>query len=437
MGCRMSSLDFVACQTFAGCFDLGAVQAGMRLVRKVENKGGFGLKNVRANLHLVGEDWDWQACPPPDWEPIQASVMTGNPPCSGFSVLSAKDFRGVDSRINACMHDLVEYGAKCGVTVLVMESVQQAYWKGLPLMRQLRDKFEALSGLEGRVWLNHVLHNAHLVGNTSERRRYFMVLTVDRPFVVHDSPKVIESRFYTLLDAIGDLEAQPLAVASQPYTDDLNVSPYAKLARGDEASVDGHFVRPGKWSQVVQDMLEDFGDKWSQGDHMSKILTRSYDETGEIHRHWKRVEDKLLRWRDEYGFQMGYNQPTRWVYDKPSRVITGGAGHVACHPVLNRLLTFREQARIMGYPDSWHIAPNATTTSMNAWWGKQLTVECAEWVSDDVRRWFDEEEIERLDPDAGLAIGDRELMFEKTYWPSKTYDTHKHKRNFDEIVRIA
>lgn len=76
------SIDFIACQSFAGGFDLGAVQAGARLVHKVEQTGGFGLDNVLANRHLLGYAWDTQACDPGAWEVMPAHAVLGNPPCS-------------------------------------------------------------------------------------------------------------------------------------------------------------------------------------------------------------------------------------------------------------------------------------------------------------------------------------------------------------------
>lgn len=74
--------NFIACQSFAGAFDLGMTQAGFRMVHKVEMEGGFGLANVEANRHLVGRKWSSQACDPGRWEVMPAQVVIGNPPCS-------------------------------------------------------------------------------------------------------------------------------------------------------------------------------------------------------------------------------------------------------------------------------------------------------------------------------------------------------------------
>ena len=104
----------IDCQCFAGGFTLGLVQAGFKLIGKREMKGGFGVANCEANRHLLGVDWDAEAVSPEAWSVPQggADLVAGNPPCSGFSVLSSKEFRGADSKINACMWAFAEYAAR-------------------------------------------------------------------------------------------------------------------------------------------------------------------------------------------------------------------------------------------------------------------------------------------------------------------------------------
>lgn len=74
--------DVIACQTFAGGFDMGIVKAGFNFKHKVENVGGFGVPNVEANRHLIGSEWESQAIEPIHWEVMPAHVVIGNPPCS-------------------------------------------------------------------------------------------------------------------------------------------------------------------------------------------------------------------------------------------------------------------------------------------------------------------------------------------------------------------
>lgn len=78
----MSDVDFTACQTFAGGADMGLTKAGLRMIHKVENVGGFGIPNVEAQRHLLGNNWASQAVEPQSWEVMPAHVVMGNPPCS-------------------------------------------------------------------------------------------------------------------------------------------------------------------------------------------------------------------------------------------------------------------------------------------------------------------------------------------------------------------
>lgn len=73
---------FASCQTFAGGFDVGMVQAGFSFVHKVEQKGGFGMANCLANRHVLGQDWTSQVGDPETWYVPEVEVLAGNPPCS-------------------------------------------------------------------------------------------------------------------------------------------------------------------------------------------------------------------------------------------------------------------------------------------------------------------------------------------------------------------
>lgn len=75
--------NFVACQAFAGAFDLGMVQAGFQFVHKTEQGGGFGVANCLANRHLLGDRWTYDVGDHVQWHaPKEVDVVAGNPPCS-------------------------------------------------------------------------------------------------------------------------------------------------------------------------------------------------------------------------------------------------------------------------------------------------------------------------------------------------------------------
>ena len=106
---------------FAGGFTLGVVQAGFELVGKRELPGGFGVPNCEANRHLLGNAWQAEAVESERWSvPRDVDFVFGNPPCSGFSVMSAKSFRGANSKVNACMWAFADYVGRSGAPIAVL-----------------------------------------------------------------------------------------------------------------------------------------------------------------------------------------------------------------------------------------------------------------------------------------------------------------------------
>jgi site-specific DNA-cytosine methylase len=167
-------MKFASCFGFGGAFDLAATQAGLEMATRCEWAAGFGAHNILANRHLLGEDWDTQlsygggAEAGFEWETVDAQVVLGNPPCSGFSTLTtAKGFRGDHSPINDCMWALIHYAARVKPEVVIFESVQGAYRQGIGLMRNLRRTLEEESGLKYSLY--HVLHNNASLGGASVR----------------------------------------------------------------------------------------------------------------------------------------------------------------------------------------------------------------------------------------------------------------------------
>ena len=198
------SLRFIDCHGFAGGLTLGIAQNGFELVAKKELQGGFGAPNMLANRHILGNSWDLQTGNYDSWETTEAQLIACNPPCSGFSLLSSRAFRGANSPINACMWGITDYASRVKPEIFAFESVQGAYTQGLELMRELRENLENKSGL--RYDLTHVLHSARSMGSPQLRRRYM--------FVAHRVPFGVEvpapREMPTVRDCIGDLEGLAL-----------------------------------------------------------------------------------------------------------------------------------------------------------------------------------------------------------------------------------
>jgi site-specific DNA-cytosine methylase len=385
-------VTFVDNQGFAGGFTLGGVQAGMKLVAKYEEEGGFGAANCDNNRHLLGMDWKLQMSKPAEWEPVHADVVLANPPCSGFSSMSwgvNRKSYGIKAKVNQCMWNLMDFAGRMPTPpqVLVMESVQAAAVTGIPLMRDLRARLEELTG--ERYWMYHVLQNNAALGGCSLRRRYFLVLS-RIPFGI-ETPNYGPAA--TLRDAIGDLE--PLdyrTMGRQEY----KAAPSDWLVKNNMVNpdgwVDGHCVAPEN-NQVVKRILDLLdGDTedvqiWPENRCMVWALRTYWQTHGHLPDSWHFRRQKSGQWADEAlianDFEMGFTRPKRWVYDVPARVIIGGAMWLVVHPEQRRLLTHRECARILGFPDTWMAEPMKANKGLAETWGKGVSVHAGRWIA----RW--------------------------------------------------
>ena len=398
---------------FAGGFTLGMVQAGFELVGKREMKGGFGVANCEANRHLLGDGWHSEAGEPATWSvPNEgAHVVFGNPPCSGFSVMSAKEFRGADSQINHCMWAFAEYAARVQPLVAVFESVPQAHNRpdGLQLMRDLRALVEQRTGQSYTLY--HVLHNAYSVGGAALRPRYFWVIS-QVPFGVE--PPVMTT--YPLLrDVIGDLSTSYQVWGTQPYSQ--QPSQWAAPRVSPTGQFDGHISVDNPLTGRLRDLLE--GVEWQPGHHVGQVAKQYYEKYGALPLSWRGIQEKLVK----NDFFMGFTTPVRWKPDNPARVITGGGPIMVVHPWNPRTLTHREIARIMGFTDDWLIEPLKKVPGLNMTWGKGITVDCGRWIGG----WIRQALLNDPGQYVGEPIGEREHRIDVTNtwkqhasWYSKT-----------------
>ncbi len=368
----------IDCQGFAGGFTLGVVQAGFELIGKREMKGGFGVANCETNRHLLGQRWKSEAVDPMHWSVLDADLVFGNPPCSGFSVMSAKTFRGADSKINHCMWAFAEYAARVRPQIAIFESVAVARTSpdGYELMKALRAKVEELTGL--RWTLTHVRHNAIHVGGAAERRRYFWVIS-RIPFGVEPIENL---RKPVLSEVIGDLQGlREQTWEPQPYVDPATW--WSAPRRTTSGLVDGHVGLDNPLTRRIKDLM--VGITWEAGDHIGSVARKHYEKHGRLPDSWKATEQKLV----EHNFFMGFTSPVRWHGDRHGRVITGGGLHNVVHYALDRTITHRETARILGFPDDWLIEPLKNVSGLNMTWGKGITVDCGRWIAQWARASLD------------------------------------------------
>lgn len=307
----------------------------------------------------------------------------------------------MDSPVNHCMWAFAAYTAKVNPLVAVFESVQQAYTEGADLMRALHLKLCAETGDDS--WnLYHVLHNNLSVGGAATRRRYFW--TVSKvPFGV-DHPELDYTA--NLFDAIGDLIEQPLSWDHQPYA--TLPTRWSGQLRSATGTLDGHYpVTPDTGSKRAFDLLPESA-PWLEGEKLRDWCIRYYAATGRMPDSWG--EQRAQRFI-ERGFDgLGFFQESRWHWDKPCRVITGGSPNSVIHPYHYRHYTWREVARIMGYPDDWAIKPIRESKTLKESWGKGIPVHSGEWIS----RWVKSSLEGTPGPVRGDKIGDREYVINVT-----------------------
>lgn len=395
----MARLKAVDCQGFAGGFTLGVVQSGFKLVGKREMTGGFGVPNCEANRTLLGDGWQTQIADPSEWEALAADLVFGNPPCSAWSTMSPKAFRGEDSPVSACMWAFVEFAARCKPQIAVFESVAPAYTQGRDMMRKLHAHYEELTGEEWTLY--HVKHSAASVGGTSGTRRRYFWLVSRVPFGVESVP--LPQGIPSLETIMGDLEDLPCTWEAQPYR--RPSSWWNESRRSSRGVVDGHQWRDNLNFQRLRDLLPGIGE-WLPGEKLEPVLRRHYNDTGDLPESWERKKPRLLA-KD---FWCGVAAPMRWYWDRPAYVITGAGLDTVIHPTRFRGVTHREVARIMGFPDDWNIRPLRDFKGLPATWGKGIPVDCGRWIGTWARNSIQGEPGEMQ----GELIGERERLIDVT-----------------------
>lgn len=409
----MSEFTAVDVQGFAGGFSLGVVQAGGKIIAKNELPGGFGAGSMLANRHLVG-DFDYHEGPWQEW-PVHegVDVVFGNPPCSGFSVLTSTASRGMESKINDCMWAIADYGRLAQPKILMFESVQQAFSQGRSLMQALRDRVEDGGS---RYELFHIKHNGFNHGGPAIRARYMFVLArEDIDFGIrHEVP----TRVPRLHDVIGDLVGAEPGSGEVTYPNGSTWWTKEQEIQRDDGMVDGHHVLDNPHAGRVRKLIE--RGFWEEGMTMREAMRRTYQEDGAL------PDDMFtpaqMEKYIESDFFNGFQDPKAWDWHKAARVATGWACGSIVHPIEMRLVTIREVFRLQGFPDTWMIDEMVSEHGMSRvlqWPGKGVPVQAGRWVAKQAANAL------RGDPGPakGELIGEREHLVKHTHDYKMVYNT--------------
>lgn len=381
---------------FAGAFSLGMVQSGFQMKAKRETST-FGFNPTLANRHLLGYDWEPQQAASsrwPDWDIVDTDVVAGNPPCSGFSPLSSREYRGMDSAANECMWAFESYVARAKPQIAVFESVAQAYTQGRELMVALRDKLEADTGLEYNLY--HIRHNGLGVGGAAIRARYFWCVS-QIPFGV----ELVETpRVPSVLDSIGDLRGLDMQWEPQDYI--ANESWWSGSRRNPEGTVDGHITRQSIHTDRMNDVLSNI--YWEPGKDESWAIKEMHDKIGHLPESFENISKRIY----DRDFHVGFNGTYRWRPTRPAYVVTGDAANKIIHPTEPRLLTYREIFRVQGFPDTWKLEELRDDSKIGQYPGKGIPVDCGRWMGGWIKNALDGNPGSY----SGEEIGEREFLID-------------------------
>jgi len=381
----------VGCHVFAGGFTQG--------VRKVFNVP------AQFELHGLGKDTvegmgiDFVNTPNREaWHEAlslykNAVFVFGNPRCTAFSTLTGgyDDGRhGPWAKATCDIHDFAWFTVKGQFELGIWESVQQAYTTGRPLLDYLRDNVFVPNGYA----IAHLFINAATFGNAQHRKRYFFAAYKrDRPFNI-EPPDNLVTEHATVRDIIGRFkqskpkhsDERPLGAKECKY----NGNSYQRLTTDEWAMVPE--LRQGECLNVLHNYRPDvFEARGADGFADISALAQS-----------------------KMPFSAHCIRRVEW--DRACPTIHGSAGRFL-HPELDRPLTVRELALLMGWdkdvlPKGWNpvgqiakgvcpcagewLAKQALLYLDDQWGGENFESSYSDTHGEWQGQWFDETPDEKV-----------------------------------------
>jgi site-specific DNA-cytosine methylase len=420
-------ISFVDVNGLNGGLSYGFVAAGMEMTARVGDLA-LGRAIINANAQLWGTGWrDDITSGDKEWEtwPLHepARVVAAVPPCSGFSIIAASGAnrdraapRGPENPTNDCMRRTLRYAGRHKPDVIVFESVTGAYSLGRELMVEFRDQLEVDTG--EHYTLTHYLHDSIALGTPTSRKRYmFIAVRGDKPIVVQPVSEYVVENITPLSDAIADLEGLEIKMAEQPIKHPDRGGEWAASRRRFDGMVDGHTTQPSTYTRRIEEICRvavDHKTRWYPGWHFTRVLQEIYGRGGRDAVCQALIrDDEVLDRLIGREFNVGAFGTRREVYNAVNSLITGSGPASHIHPIEDRSMTYRELARIQGWPDDLKIdydIPTYGKEHIGAVWGKAVGCTVAEHAGHTVREWLEGETVGKH---PGEEIGPREWLIDE------------------------
>lgn len=273
--------------------------------------------------------------------PEQLDILTGGPPCQGFSKNVPRKHRHLDDPKNLLVKSFLDYAEYLRPRIVLMENVAE-----------MKNGFdgqyteEVASRLMAAGYsVTYAVLNAADYGVPQRRRRAFFManrdgvnFTIPRAthFALADTPSLLQRTAYvSVWDAIGDLP--PLA-----HGEGEEITTYAFSAQGD-------------FQRKVRNPSGGVRNHIAKRLAPTQLARLAALEPGQGHK------DLPLHLQVKSGYSGAYGRLTkemtaptitRWVFHP-------GSGRFG-HPVDTRVLSIREVARVQGFPDSYEFVGTYT-----------------------------------------------------------------------------
>lgn len=271
------------------------------------------------------------------------SLITGGPPCQGFSSAGA---RGWDDPRNALLKNFVDIVVDLRPTWFIMENVE-----GLLTANNGAFLIEAITHfLEAGYWVKAKKNYLETYGLPQRRKRVVIVGNLEQcefdfPLPTHSKQLTLfenKQPLLSLLDAIHDLPS-PSSEKREMFYDKEPQSTYQmNMRQTDTVPLSHHLVK--RLNAATLQRISHL----KQGETM-KHLPEELQHPSFTRRSYRRVMDGTPT-EKRGGAPSGLK---RLIAEDPSLTITSASASEFIHPFENRPLTLRECARIQSFPD-WY-----------------------------------------------------------------------------------